>query len=136
MHYHTIRTKGDKVVSSAPYRQSPQMRAELERQLDEMEKHGIIEESTSPFYSPVVLVKNEYRFCVDFRALNRITEPMSFTIPHMSDILDTLADAKPEIYSTLDLRSGFWQMPLDPATKHKSAFITHKGVYEFNRLAV
>ena len=138
MHYHTIHTKGDKVVSSAPYRQSPQMRAELERQLDEMEAHGIIEESTSPFHSPVVLVKkrnNEYRFCVDFRALNRITEPMSFTIPHMSDILDTLADAKPEIYSTLDLRSGFWQVPLDPATKHKSAFITHKGVYEFNRLA-
>lgn len=41
MHYHTIHTKGDKVVSSAPYRQSPQMRAELERQLDEMEAHGI-----------------------------------------------------------------------------------------------
>ena len=53
----------------------------------------------------------------------------------MSDILDTLADAKPEIYSTLDLRSGFWQVPLDPATKHKSAFVTHKGVDEFNRLA-
>lgn len=79
MHYHTIHTKDDKVVSSAPYHQSPQMRAELERQLEEMERHGIIEESTSPFHSPVVLVKkrnNEFRFCVDFRALNRITEPI------------------------------------------------------------
>ncbi|CAG2252792.1 unnamed protein product [Mytilus edulis] len=138
MHYHTIHTKGDKVVSLAPYRQSPQMRAEIERQLDEMERHGIIEESTSPFHSPVVLVKKqngEFRFCVDFRVLNKITEPLSFGIPHMSDILDTLADAKPELYSTIDLRSGFWQVPLDPATKYKSAFITHKGVYEFNRLA-
>lgn len=81
MHYHTIHTKDDKVVSSAPYHQSPQMRAELERQLEEMERHGIIEESTSPFHSPVVLVKksnNEFRFCVDFRALNRITEPIQF----------------------------------------------------------
>ncbi|VDI78892.1 Hypothetical predicted protein [Mytilus galloprovincialis] len=131
MHYHTIHTKGDKVVSLAPYRQSPQMRAEIERQLDEMERHGIIEESTSPFHSPVVLVKKqngEFRFCVDFRVLNKITEPLSFGIPHMSDILDTLADAKPELYSTIDLRSGFWQVPLDPATKYKSAFITHKGV--------
>lgn len=68
------------------------MSVELERQIDELGKHGIIEESTSPFHSPVVLVKkrnNEYRFCVDFGALNRITQPMSFTIPHMSDILDT-----------------------------------------------
>ena len=59
---------------------------QLERQLEKMERHGIIEESTSPFHSPVVLVKkrnNEFRFCVDFRALNRITEPISFTIPHM-----------------------------------------------------
>ena len=53
----------------------------------------------------------------------------------MTDVFDTLADSKAEIFSTLDLRSGFWQVPLDPATKHKSAFITHKGVYEFNRLA-
>ncbi|CAC5403419.1 Retrovirus-related Pol polyprotein from transposon gypsy,Retrovirus-related Pol polyprotein from transposon 297,Retrovirus-related Pol polyprotein from transposon 17.6 [Mytilus coruscus] len=139
MHYHIIHTKGDMVVSLAPYRQSPQMRAEIERQLDEMERHGIIEESTSPFHSPVVLVKKQngaFRFCVDFRVLNKITEPLSFGIPHMSDILDTLADAKPELYSTIDLRSGFWQVPLDPATKYKSAFITHKGVYEFNRLAI
>ncbi|CAC5417792.1 unnamed protein product [Mytilus coruscus] len=132
MHYHSIHTKGDKVVSLAPYCQSPQMRAEIERQLDEMERHGIIEESTSPFHSPVVLVKKqngEFRFCVDFRVLTKITEPLSFGIPHMSDILDTLVDAKPELYSTIDLPSGFRQVPLDPATKYKSAFITHKGVY-------
>ena len=139
MHYHTIHTGNSKPVSAAPYRQTPQMRNELERQLDEMERNKIIQESTSPWHSPVVLVrkkgKNEWRFCVDFRSLNKITEPLSFRIPSLSDVFDTLADSQTEIYSTLDLRSGFWQVPLDPATKHKSAFITHKGVYEFNRLA-
>ena len=86
MHYHTIHTKENKTVSSAPYRQTPQMCAELDKQLNEMERHGTIEESTSPFHSPVVLVKkknNEYRFCVDFRALSRITEQMSFPITHI-----------------------------------------------------
>ncbi|CAC5378936.1 Retrovirus-related Pol polyprotein from transposon 297 [Mytilus coruscus] len=102
-----------------------------------MEKYGIIEESQSPWHSPVVLAKkpnNSFRLCVDFRSLNHITEPVSFSILHMTDVFDTLADSQAEIFSTLDLKSGFWQVPLDPATKHKSAFITHKGVYEFNRL--
>ncbi|VDI63928.1 Hypothetical predicted protein [Mytilus galloprovincialis] len=113
------------------------MRKELDKQLDEMERNNIIEESTSPWHSPVVLVKKRngsIRVCVDYRALNRITEPMSAVIPTMTDIFDTLADSKPELFSSLDLTSGFWQVPLDPTTKHKSAFITHKGVYEFNRL--
>jgi hypothetical protein len=138
MHYHTIHTKENKTVSSAPYRQTPHMCAELDKQLNEMERHGTIEESTSPFHSPVVLVKkknNEYRFCVDFRALSHITEQMSFPITHIFDIFDMLTDTQAEIYSSIDLRSGFWQVPLDPSTKHKRAFITYKGVYKFNRLA-
>ncbi|CAC5388205.1 unnamed protein product [Mytilus coruscus] len=137
LHYHTIYTGDAKPISAAPYKQSPQMRRELDKQLDEMQRYNIIEESISPWHSPVVLVKKRngsIRVCVDFRALNRITEPMSAVIPTMTDIFDTLADSKAEIFSSLDLTSGFWQVPLDPATKHKSAFITHKGVYEFNRL--
>jgi hypothetical protein len=83
--HNTIHTKENTRVRSGPYRPTPQMRAELEKQLDEMERHDLIEESTSPFHSPVVLVKkknNEYRFCVDFRALSRITEQMSFPCPY------------------------------------------------------
>ena len=138
LHTHTIYTGQAKPVSTPPYRQTPHMRAELDRQLEEMKRHGIIEESTSPWHSPVVMVKkpnNEWRFCVDYRKLNAVTEIMSFPIPHMSDVFDTLAESKAEVFSTLDLRSGFWQVPLDKSTKSKSAFITHSGVYEFNRLA-
>ena len=120
LHSHTIHTGDAQPVSAAPYRQTPQMRAELERQLEEMQKQGIIEESNSVWHSPVVLIKKsngEWRFCVDYRKLNAVTVPMSFPIPHMSDVFDTLAQSKAEISSTLDLRSGFWQVPLDKATK-------------------
>ena len=123
LHTHTIHTGDAKPVSTPPYRQTPKMRAELEKQLEEMERHGIIEENTSPWHSPRVMVKkpnNEWRFCVDYRKLNAVTETMSFPIPHMSDVFDTLAESKAEIFSTLDLRSGFWQVPLDKATKMKS----------------
>ena len=138
LHSHTIHTGDAQPVSAAPYRQTPRMRAELERQLEEMQRDGIIEESNSVWHSPVVMVKkpnNEWRFCVDYRKLNAVTELMSFPIPHMSDVFDTLAQSKAEVFSTLDLRSGFWQVPLDKATKHKSAFITHQGIFEFNRLS-
>ncbi|CAC5410016.1 unnamed protein product [Mytilus coruscus] len=137
LHFHTIYTGDAKPISAAPYRQSPQMCRELDKQLDEMERYNIIEESTSPWHSPVVLVKKRNGsicVCVDFRALNLITEPMSAVIPTMTDIFDTLTDSKAEIFSSLDLTSGFWQVLLDQAMKHKSAFITYKGVYEFNRL--
>ena len=138
LHSHTIHTGDAQPINSAPYRQTPKMRAELERQLEEMQKHGIIEESNSCWHSPVVMVRkpnNEWRFCVDYRKLNAVTELMSFPIPHMSDVFDTLAQSKAEVFSTLDLRSGFWQVPLDKATKAKSAFITHQGIFEFNRLS-
>ena len=140
LHSHTIHTGDAQPVSAAPYRQTPKMRAELEHQLEEMQRDGIIEESNSLWHSPVVMVKkpnNEWRFCVDYRKLNAVTELMSFPIPHniMSDVFDTLAQSEAEVFSTLDLRSGFWQVPLDKATKHKSAFITHQGIFEFNRLS-
>ena len=70
-----------------------------------------------------------------YRKLNVVTETMSFPIPHMSDEFDTLAESKAEIFFRLDLRSGFWQVGLDKATKMKSGFIRQSGVYEFNRLA-
>ena len=138
VHTHTIRNGDAPPVSSAPYRQTPKMRAELERQLEEMKKHGIIEESNSVWHSGVVMVRksnNEWRFCVDYRKLNAVTELMAFPIPHMTEVFDTLAESKAEIFSTLDLRSGFWQVPLDKESKAKSAFITHQGIFEFNRLS-
>ena len=137
MHAHRIETFDNRPVSKAPYRQSPEMRRETERQTKQMLEDGIIEESNSPWHAPILLVRkknNEWRFAVDYHGLNSVTEPMSFPLPHISDVFDTIADAKAEVFTVLDLKSGFWQLPLDPTTAHKSAFITHQGVYQFTRL--
>ena len=137
-HSHVIHTKTEKPVSKAPYRQTPKMRAETERLTNEMLQNGIIRESNSPWHSPVVLVKKpngEYRFAIDYRELNKITEPISFPIPTLDEVFDTLADSNPQIFSLCDLRSGFHQVPLCPSTAEKASFITHQGIFTPNRLA-
>lgn len=74
------------------------------------------------------------RFCVDYRRLNSVTEPECFPLPRLEDVFDTIGNSKAKIFSVLDLRSGFWQIPLDPETKHKTAFVTHHGIFQFKRL--
>ena len=91
----------------------------------------------SPLSHPGGSIKKkngEWRFAVDYRELNKVTEPMSFPIPHISDVFDAIADAKAELFSVLDLKSRFWQVPLDPETAHKAAFVTHQSVYSWTRL--
>ena len=137
-HSHVIHTKTEKPVSKPPYRQTPKMRAETERLTNEMLENGIIRESNSPWHSPVVLVKkpnDEYRFAIDYRELNKITEPISFPIPTLEEVFDTLADSNAQSFSLCDLRSGFHQVPLCPSTAEKASFITHQGIFTPNRLA-
>ena len=136
-HSHVIHTKTDRPVSKPPYRQTPQMRTETERLTKEMLQNGIIRESNSPWHSPVVLVKKpngEYRFAIDYRELNKVTEPISFPIPTLNEVFDNLADSKAQIFSLCDLRSGFHQIPLCPSTAEKASFITHQGVFTPTRL--
>ena len=113
------------------------MREETERQTKEMLANGIIRESDTPWHSPTVLVKKrngEYRFAIDYRELNKITEPISFPIPMITEVFDTLADSKAQIFSLIDLRSGFHQVGLCPSTAEKASFITHQGVFTPTRL--
>ena len=68
-------------IKQRPYRLSPVVKKEIDRQVDEMLEKGIIQESVSPWSSPVVLVKKKdgsYRFCVDFRKVNKVTKVDSF----------------------------------------------------------
>ena len=137
LHKHVIHTTTEKPVSRPPYRQTPKMREETERQTKEMLANGIIRESDTPWHSPTVLVKKrngEYRFAIDYRELNKITEPISFPIPTITEVFDTLADSKAQIFSLIDLRSGFHQVGLCPSTAEKASFITHQGVFTPTRL--
>ena len=119
------------------YRTTPQIKTEIEKQVNELLDNDLIEESSSPWTSPVVMVKKktgEYRFAVDYRKLNSVTHHTSFPLPRIDDLLDTIAAAKAKYFTTLDMFSGFWQLKLDPETSHKSSFITHMGQYQWKRL--
>lgn len=114
------------------HRMSPAVRQEISRQLEQMQRSGVIESSQSPWASPVVLVKKRdgsHRFCVDYRALNAVTVPDSFPLPRIDDLLDQLG--KSTYFSTIDLVSGFWQIRLNPSAQKKTAFVVPQGLYEF-----
>jgi len=129
---HVIETGDAMPIKQRPYRASPETKKEIDRQVDEMLESGIIQESVSPWSSPVVLVKKKdgtLRFCVDFRKLNKVTKMDSFPMPLVADALDSLAGTN--VFSTLDLKSGFWQIEMHPNSREKTAFVTHNGLYEF-----
>ena len=70
------------------------------------------------------------RFCVDFRALNRITKANSYPLPLIDDILALLCKAK--YFSSLDLKSGYWQVLVEDNDREKTAFTCHRGLFQFN----
>ena len=129
---HTINT-GD----SAPIRQPPRripfaLRTKVDEMVEEMESQGVIQPSTSPWASPIVLVAKKdgsTRFCVDYRRLNSATKKDVYPLPRIDDTLDSLANQK--YFTTLDLASGYWQVGKESQSQEKTAFVTHSGLYEF-----
>ena len=98
---------------------------------------GAIRESQSPFSSYIVLVRkkeNSLRFCIDFRKLNNKTVKDTYFLPRIEETIDSLSVAK--YFSKLDLRSGYWQVGIKEADKHKTAIsVGPLGFFECNRMA-
>jgi len=97
-----------------------------------MLEYGIIEPAASPWASNVVLVKKKdgsLRFCVDYRRLNSITYKDSYPLPLIDNCLNALSGSL--WYSTLDLRSGYYNIPIAESDRDKSAFITRQGCFRF-----
>ncbi|UYV71900.1 hypothetical protein LAZ67_9000991, partial [Cordylochernes scorpioides] len=129
---HKIETGNHQPIKHRPYRVSPTERQAIQTEVDKMLDAGIIRHSESPWSSPVILVKKKdgnWRFCVDYRRLNKVTKKDVYPLPRIDDTLDSLKGAK--FYSSMDLRSGYWQIEVDGADREKTAFITPDGLYEF-----
>lgn len=129
---HTIDVRDSKPIKQTPRRVPLHLREEVDRIIEEMKSQGVIEESRSPWVSPVVMVKKKdgsLRFCVDYRKLNAATVKDSYPLPRIEDILDKLSGNS--WFSTLDLKSGYWQVKVNPKDKEKTAFSVGSGLWQF-----
>eukprot|EP00731_Ephydatia_muelleri_P011946 Em0006g840a len=107
-------------------------REELRGLLRDMLESDVIQQSDSPWSSPIVLAKKHdgtTRFCVDYRKVNEVTRKDAYPLPRVDDTLDTLVGSK--FFTTLDLASGYWQVEVAPEDQPKTAFTTPEGLYQF-----
>ena len=97
-----------------------------------MYKNDIIEHSSSPWNSPILLVRKKdgtTRFVCDFRGLNSVTKKDSYPLPKIQDVMDGMSGTS--YWTTLDAASAYWSMPLDEKDREKTAFSVPRGKYQF-----
>ena len=129
---HQIDTGDTKPIKLRPYRVSPVHKQIISNEINKMLNAGIIEPCNGPYAAPITLQPKKdgaLRFCIDFRQLNAVTIRDVYPIPRIDDTLDQLQHAK--YFTSMDLRSGFWQIELDPTSRDKTAFISHAGLFRF-----
>ncbi|RWS01780.1 uncharacterized protein B4U79_00437, partial [Dinothrombium tinctorium] len=132
---HIIDTGNETPSKHVPYRVPQKYKKFLEKEIDDMLKAGIIEESNGPWAAPVFVIPKKdgtARMVIDYRSLNEKTKKDAYPIPRMDECLDMLNGAK--YFSVIDLRSGYYQFVLDPASQEKAAFVTPKGLYKPKRM--
>ncbi|KRK05548.1 uncharacterized protein Dyak_GE28019, partial [Drosophila yakuba] len=130
---HRIYLKDEKPIKQRYYPRNPKQQAIIDEQVDELLSLGLIERSRSPYSAPVVLVRkknNEWRMCIDYRLLNDRTEKDAYPVPRMNFILDQLREAK--FISTIDLKSGYWQIPVEEKSRQYTAFtVPGRGLFQW-----
>ncbi|RAL42526.1 hypothetical protein DM860_011144 [Cuscuta australis] len=114
---------GTSLISIAPYRMAPTEMKELKAQLQELLDKGFIRPSVSPWGAPVLFVKKKdgsMRLCIDYRQLNKYTVKNRYPLPRIDDLFDQLRGVS--VFSKIDLRSGYHQLPVKKEDIPKTAF--------------
>lgn len=129
---HSIELNTAKPICLRPYPIPFSAKQDIIKEVRQLEDQGIIERSSSPYSSPIVLVKKKdgsTRFCIDYRKLNAITVTDAEPIPNQEDLFIQLRNAK--YFSKIDLVKGYWQLPVEVSSRKYTAFQTDLGLYQF-----
>ena len=124
--------EGFVIPTATPYRSSIADDEYIEKVIKELLDSGLITPSKSSFASPVVIARapgRAPRFCIDYRALNRITIGDSYPLPSVEAVLRDLSGYN--FYCCFDLKSGYWQIPIREQDRHKTAFVCKLGLFEW-----
>ncbi|GET52086.1 enzymatic polyprotein, putative [Rhizophagus irregularis DAOM 181602=DAOM 197198] len=131
---HEIKIKdGVELIKQRRYKKTDEKAKFISEEVDKLLRQGRIRKSKSPWSSPVTLAgkkTGKYRFCIDYRKLNKITIMDSFPLPRMDELLDKYRKAK--WFSSIDLAAGFNQVEMKEEDKEKTAFVCSKGLFEYN----
>jgi hypothetical protein len=132
---HEINTGSAKPINMLPHRVCEAAHTIMDNEVDNMLVNRIIEPARGEWCASVVLVKKKdgtYRFCVDYRKVNAVTEKDVYNLPNMHDILEHMRKAC--IFTKADLAAGYWQVLVHPRDRAKTAFATRKGLFQFIRM--
>ena len=132
---HPIKTGDAAPIKQRPRRVPIAYADEEKKAIEDLLQKGVIQKSTSPWASPIVLVKKksgEMRPCVDYRKVNALVKPDGFPLPRVQDCLDAVSGSA--FFSSLDLTSGYFQIPLKKEDIPKSAFCCKFGHFEMTRM--
>ena len=130
-----VTTDNEPTQSIGP-RLSPKEQEAERAELEKMARARVVDSTRSAWSSPVMMVPKSdgtIRFCIDFRGLNRKTVKDPYPLPRIDETLDKLGKAT--WFSSFDLAAGYWQVPLDPASREKTAF-TVRGFGRYHFLVV
>jgi len=129
---HRIQVSTEYPIVQRPRRHSIEDQQIIDKEIDKMLSDGVIRLSDSPHASEVVLVKKktgDWRFCIDFRLLNKYTILDKHPLPRIQDLLRSVRHSR--YFCALDLRAGYWQIAMSPSSIPFTAFRTHRGLFEF-----